>query len=216
MNFLSKAGLAVVAAVAAGSASASLITYDLANDGSVSSGVYTNMTGGALLTATGWQQGPGSACCTYDQDPVVQVDGRGLGVDSSRSDPYPSQLNGTSTGTQGDEWLKFSTVGGVLTGIDFQSFGGPFRLATDIGGVVINSSDADPWSGSFGFNSWFAVGAPYDESNFRVKSVTINTGTGNYIGTLAQIRAVPEPDTLVLLGAGLLALGLVQRRRAKA
>jgi hypothetical protein len=34
------------------------------------------------------------------------------------------------------------------------------------------------------------------------------------IGSIRGAQAVPEPDTILLLGAGLLGLGLLRRRRA--
>jgi len=95
-----------------------------------------------------------------------------------------------------------TTPGGAGTGIDvYGDFGSGWEFA-----LTVPNNAASAFYG-------FIADMPYTQVQFRAGSAGGTQETYN-LDDLSYANAVPEPATFVLIGAGLLGLGILGRRRA--
>jgi len=204
-RLIQAAAIAAVALLMVVSASASTITFN------TTTSQYS--TGGLVLTGTGFNGASGTL--TFTPNPSATV-GVPTGIDFG---DFLVTCIGCSTQTQ-------STAGVIFPGFTFDlvvtdstdGATGTF-VGTGTGGAVFSNSDPIQitWSplqlgpgGSFG--STYFTGPnltiiPAPNSGSPLGDTTVQ-------GTVNTLSGVPEPTTFVLLGAGLLGLGALRRKRA--
>lgn len=78
------------------------------------------------------------------------------------------------------------------------------------GGGVVNATADDIFIGSFGANTVYSGSKP---SEYATQSNTLSVTDGRaFSAGTGMVPAIPEPASLLLMGTGLLALGLMARR----
>ena len=127
---------------------------------------------------------------------------------------FCSQFNGT--GTLPVIWHGADNVTIDITGEDVSEFGFeavPISLSSATITATFYSPDADPLTISYSGLNWETDSRLFAVAGDDISSVTITTDDPYGFGLAAFRYATPEPATCALLGAGLLAFGLMRRRR---
>ncbi len=152
---------------------------------------------------------------------MISIDGTANYTDSSVSFPYAGGVaTGTATGSFQPAFSAgcFSCV--TLTGFNFASFSGPVTVYDAIIGVnstsfvitsIVSSSTAD------GFLSITADGYATEtgfDNTAGVLKISSQGGENANVSFSATTAAVPEPLSLAMLGSGLVAMGLVRRKKS--
>jgi PEP-CTERM motif len=136
-------------------------------------------------------------------------------VFSSASPLIAFDLNFINAGTDGTAGCSSSAIGALCTPFSFS----PFNLQnTSLGTSVAFSLSGNARNVSTGELSPFIGNFTTQISGQTIPQIlaTINSGgtiTNSYSANF--IATIPEPGTISLLGAGLIGLGLLQRRRAR-
>jgi choice-of-anchor C domain-containing protein len=171
-------------------------------------------TAGDSTSIPGWTVSTGTVdlITTYWQTPP----GGGNSVD----------LNGNGTGGLGVS-NTFATVAGDTYVLDFELSGNPDGGANDTGiktvevdiGGVIQDFTFDVFANggnSHGDMKWAAESLTFTATG-NLTSLSFTSLTDGFYGPVIgdiDVHPVPEPTTLALLGAGLLGMGAMRRRRA--
>lgn len=169
----------ITAVMMASTASAALVTYNFAG---VKSGQnFGSYTDGAL-TVTGNK---------------INGSSKGFGIKRNFLD------SGEVDGAFNNDRITFDFGSGVtLTQINFRNFDSNDDFVLWADGSYQGSFDQDPFNTSIA-GSVFKVGANGHFDNFRISSITVDSGA---------VVSASEPATLAMLGLGALAVGFARRK----
>jgi len=204
-------------------AKAAAITWNLGAPSGLL-GVSQNYSAGSppvTITATGFINGnfanPANQTALFGKGAGGDETGLGLNDDPTLSGGVSEhEINGTN-------WIQLNVTNAIAAGVTGLSF--TMDSTTGCTAVPCTAPGGDSWR-VFGSNSATSLGAQlpgligFDELTshalptgfdfFNFQAVTGNVLIGSLSGNQG---AIPEPATLITLGAGLIGLGLVRRRR---
>lgn len=210
-----------------GSSAPPLVSYP--NSVAAEAAFLSNLTGVGTETFEGIASGTSNPTISFPGAGTATISGGG--VVASGTIPggrYPISGTNFYNAATGAFTIAFNAVGGISAfgfyGIDVGDYGGALRLElTTLGGDTVNVdvpvtvSDDGETSASVMYFGFYDLSTTYTSVSF------LNTSGGSdvfgfddfTIGTAEQVTPNPVsvPGSLPLLGAGLLALGLVGRRR---
>jgi hypothetical protein len=196
-----------------GSVSATTITYDFTNgtdglyDGNVNGAEFIDITSDGVATAEidGVPPYTGS-------EPTVTWRTYGLGV------KYPDGGDPRIDTSDGNDYLHITFVNPMLmVGATFGRWGDEFNdddgsviremwdlLLDDHDDPIIQDSTDNPWDGEALLASTFTFRADGDSAGFSLATLTVQT-----------VQPVPEPASILLLGAGMIGLAGFRRKFRK-
>jgi autotransporter-associated beta strand protein len=182
----------------------------------------SGVIGGAVSVQSGGQLGPGNSIESLKTGTVTFASGA----------TFAYEVNSTNSGSlnaAADLLVVSGNLnldpgnGSILTVADLASSPNPFVQDTTVF-ALINYSGT--WNGGLftyagtvlADDGQFKVGSQWWEIDYnRTSAAGLANFTGDYLpsSSFVAITAVPEPSTLVLLGFGVAALGLVRGRRMR-
>jgi uncharacterized protein (TIGR03118 family) len=112
---------------------------------------------------------------------------------------------------------SFGSFGGDLLVGNFSFVDSEINAFNPTTGALLGTIPVDPGSGNTPGGLWslqFGVGGMDGDPNTLYFTDGINGETAGLFGALSVAAAVPEPSTLALLGAGVLSLCALRRRRS--